>query len=235
MKLVGYVRVSTDRQHEQGHGPEVQREALRKWAKTHGHRLIAFAEDLGVSGSNGLDARDGLLEALTMIRRGEAGGVAVYRLDRLARDLIAQETLLAEVRRLGGIVFSASGAEAGFLNDDPDDPSRKLIRQVLGAVNEYDRGMIVLRLRAGRQQKARMGGYAYGAPHFGVRAESKALVRDEDEAVVVDRVAQLHASGLSLREIGRTLHAEGRRSKRGSVMWPPTTIARILSRLEQKV
>ena len=60
----------------------------------------------------------------------------VYRLDRLARDLIVQETVLAEVKRLGGEVFSTSAAEAGYLSDDPDDPSRKLIRQVLGAVAE---------------------------------------------------------------------------------------------------
>lgn len=230
MKLVGYVRVSTDRQHEEGLGPDIQRIAVKRWTQANGHRLITIAEDLGVSGSNGWDARDGLLDAMTALRQGEANGIVVYRLDRLARDLIAQETLLGEVRRLGGVVFSTSGAEAGFLADDPDDPSRKLIRQVLGAVNEYERGIIALRLRAGRQRKAEMGGYAYGSPHFGVRAERKVLVRDDREAGIVERVRCLHSAGLSLRKIGETLEAEGLTTKRGATTWAPTTVARIVSR-----
>jgi DNA invertase Pin-like site-specific DNA recombinase len=79
------------------------------------------------------------------------GGVVVYRLDRLARDLIVQETLLAEVWRMGREVFSTSAAEQGYLADDPHAPSRKLIRQVLGAVNEYERSMIShYRLAAGK-------------------------------------------------------------------------------------
>ena len=48
---------------------------------------------------------------------------------------------------MGAEVFSTSDAEQGYLQDDPSDPSRKLIRQVLGAVAEYERAMIRLRLR----------------------------------------------------------------------------------------
>ena len=62
-------------------------------------------------------------------------------------------------------------AEAGYLGDDPDDPSRTLIRQVLGAVSQYERSMIALRLRSGRRRNASQGGYAYGAPPFGFKAE----------------------------------------------------------------
>jgi hypothetical protein len=50
--------------------------------------------------------------------------------------------------------FSTSPSESAFLRDDPTDPSRALIRQVLGAVSEYERKMITVRLRAGRARKA---------------------------------------------------------------------------------
>ena len=102
----------------------MQRQAIRGWAKAHSHRIVATLADEGVSGSNGLESRDALPEALGMIRGGQAGGLVVYRLDRLARDLILQETLLAEVKRMGGQVFSTSAAESDFLTDDPADPSR---------------------------------------------------------------------------------------------------------------
>src|SRR5437762_2753389 len=181
MKVTAYLRVSTDRQAEEGLGLDVQQHAIRAWAKQHGHQVVAWTRDEGVSGSNGLDGRIGLAEALEAIRERRAEALVIYRLDRLARDLVLQEQLLAEVRRLGGVVYSTSSAESDFLTDDPDDPSRRLIRQVLGAVSEYERGMIALRLRSGRRRKAEQGGFAYGAPSYGYRSERGVVVAEPDE------------------------------------------------------
>lgn len=232
-KVVAYLRVSTDRQAEEGLGLDVQADAIKEWAKAEHVRVVATFADEGVSGSNGIDSREALPEALDAIRTGAAEGIVVYRLDRLARDLIIQETLLAEVRRLGGEVHSTSAAEAGYLTDDPDDPSRKLIRQVLGAVAEYERSMIALRLRSGRKRKAKDGGYAFGAPPFGFRVEEGELVADEDEQATLARARELQQSGASIREIATTLTDEGRRAKRGA-RWHPTTVARVLRRPEQE-
>lgn len=229
-RVVAYLRVSTDRQAEEGHGLDVQRQAITKWAKAQGFRVIDFMADEGISGSNGIDTRVALADALDCVRRREADGVVVYRLDRLARDLIVQETLLAEVRKLGGEVFSTSAAEAGYLSDDPDDPSRTLIRQVLGAVSQYERSMISLRLRAGRRRKAEKGGYAFGSPPLGKRAEDGKLVGDEQELACLNRMAALRAGGASIRSIAETLTAEGWPTKRGGAQWHPTTVARALRR-----
>lgn len=232
MKLVGYLRVSTDRQAEEGLGLEVQEEAIRRWAKTHGHRVVVWGRDEGVSGSNGLDTRVGLPDALDAIRANEAEGLVVYRLDRLARDLIVQETLLADLRRMGAQVFSTSRAEDDFLSDDPDDPSRKLIRQVLGAVAEYERSMIALRLRSGRRRKAEKGGFAYGSPAYGFVAAGGDLVPEATEQRAIERIAELHGQGVSLRVIAETLDTEGFRPKR-SDRWHPETLRRIVSRLAE--
>src|SRR5688572_17751562 len=124
MKLAAYVRVSTDRQAER-FGPDVQRQAIRAWATAHAHTIprAAWFADEGESGSNELETRVGLADALTAVRDGRVSGIVVMRLDRLARDMVLQEQLLAEVRRVGGDVFSTSAAEADFLVDDPEDPS----------------------------------------------------------------------------------------------------------------
>lgn len=126
-------------------------------------------------------------------------------------------------------MFSTSAAEASYLTDDPDDPSRKLIRQVLGAVAEDERSMIALRLRSGRKRKATDGGYAYGAPPFGFRVEDGELVPDEDEQDTLQRARALQKAGVSIREIATTLNEEGRSTKRGT-RWHPTTVARVLGR-----
>ncbi len=231
MKIVGYVRVSTATQAEDGLGLDVQKAALRAWSKANGHRLTSILSDEGISGAKELEDRPGLADALDMIRGGKAQGIVVPRLDRLARDLIVQETILAEVRRIGGEVFSASPAEASYLTDDPDDPSRKMIRQVLGAVSEYERSMVVLRLRNGRRRKAQTGGYASGAPAFGYEARDGDLVELEEEQFTVKRICDLRASGASLRAICSTLESEGRSSKRGSTRWQPMAVKRVLDRL----
>lgn len=228
--VVGYLRVSTDRQAEHGHGIDVQRQAIKKWAKTNGVNVTHFVADEGISGSNGLDTRVGLADALDLIRRKKVGGIVLYRLDRLARDLVLQETLLADVKRMGGAVHSTSAAEAGYLGDDPDDPSRALIRQVLGAVSQYEKSMIALRLRSGRRRKAEKGGYAFGAPPLGMRAEGSELVPDEAEQTVIRRVLVLQADGMSVRGIATTLTAERVPTKRGNPTWHPTTVARVLER-----
>jgi DNA invertase Pin-like site-specific DNA recombinase len=232
LNLIAYLRVSTDRQAEHGLGLEIQEAAIRVWAKQNGHRIVLWASDEGVSGSNGLETRTALPEALGAVQDGTAGGLVVYRLDRLARDLVLQEQLLAEVRRLGGEVFTTSAAEAGYLADDPNDPSRKLIRQILGAVNEYERSVIKLRLRSGRARKNHNGGYAYGSPPLGYRAEGRQLVADNDEQRVVKRIRALRAQGRSLRQIADTLTAEGFKPKR-SATWHPESLRRIVGRLER--
>ncbi|MHB8513511.1 MAG: recombinase family protein [Actinomycetota bacterium] len=231
MKVAAYLRVSTDRQAEEGLGLEVQEQAIRKWAREHKHRIVGWHRDEGVSGSNGIDTRKALPEALSSIKNRDAAGLVVYRLDRLARDLIIQETLLAEIRRMGGNMFTTSAAEAGYLDDDPNDPSRKLIRQVLGAVNEYERSMVVMRLRSGRRRKAEKGGFAYGSPALGYRAVDGSLLDDAEEQKVVKRIAALHKTGLSIRAIAEILTSEGFQTKRGNARWHPTVVARIIARL----
>lgn len=229
MKLIAYLRVSTDRQAEHGLGLPVQRAAIKAWAAGHGHRIVAWRADEGVSGSNGLDTREALPVALAEVRENRAGGIVVYRLDRLARDLIVQETLISEIRKMAAEIFTTSAAEAGYLADDPDDPSRKMIRQILGAVNEYEKSMIVLRMKSGRAMKASRGGYAYGSPAFGQRAEGRQLVADEREAATVARIAALRTAGRSLREIAAELNADGVPSKRGG-QWHAVTVDRVLVR-----
>lgn len=226
-RVVGYVRVSTEKQVEEGFGLDVQARAIRKWVRANRHRLVQIVVEEGVTGT--IDDRPGLAEVLGILRDKEAVGVVFPRLDRLARDLIVQESLLAEIWRHGWEVWSATASEAHYLRDDPEDPSRTLIRQVLGAVSQYERAMIRLRLAAGRRRKADTGGYAYGAPPFGYQAAEGRLMPVAEEQAALRRMRRLRKEGLSLREIGDTLTREGVSPKRGE-RWHPTTIARALNR-----
>lgn len=238
MKLVAYLRVSTDRQAEEGLGLQVQERGIRAWARENGHRVVLWARDEGLSGSNGIDTRVGLHDALAALKDGDAGGLVMYRLDRLARSLTIQEGTLAAAWGLGATVYTVDLGE--IHRDDPSDPMRTAMRQMVGVFAQLERGMIAARMRSGRQvARSEPGRYAGdGSPPLGYRAERvqrggkerPELVPDAAEQAALDRIRELAAAGRSLREIATTLAAEGHRPKR-SDRWHPESLRRIVARL----
>jgi DNA invertase Pin-like site-specific DNA recombinase len=216
LRLVGYCRVSTNAQALKAVSVPEQEQDMRSWAEARGHALVAVcAEENGVSGTEGLDGRFAFVEALDLIRRGEADGLLVRELDRLARDVLIQEQFMREVWEAGGEVLSTHPSEAN-LRDDPDDPTRKLIRRLIGCVGEWEREMIRLRLRRGRAHKARQGHWVGGGPRLHPKY-GFSLVGDEsgrryepvpDEQDVITRILGGRSEGLSLRAIAGQLNDE---------------------------
>ncbi|MDP8942590.1 MAG: recombinase family protein [Actinomycetota bacterium] len=154
--------------------PASQEEACRAWAAREGHEVVALHRDGGLSGRLGPEDRPGLAAALGELEDGEADGLVVHRLDRFARELHVQEAALARAWTGGGRVFEA--VEGEVPRDDPDDPYRRFVRQVMGAAAELERGMFANRLRQARRRKRQRGGYA-GGPSvpsgFGSRARAR--------------------------------------------------------------
>jgi DNA invertase Pin-like site-specific DNA recombinase len=229
VRIVGYLRASTQRQADAGLGLAVQEQAIRAWAVAEGHKLVACYGDGGVRGADGIHARVGLHEALAALAAGRVGGLVVDRLDRLAGDLPVQEGILAWVWNHGGRVFACDAGEVR--QQDPEDPARTAMRQVVGVWAQLERGTTAARMQAGRRRKAARGGFAYGAPPYGKRAVHGELVDDPAEQQVIARIRELHAAGMSLRQIARTLDAEGVRPRRGR-RWQDRTVAKIVARLE---
>jgi DNA invertase Pin-like site-specific DNA recombinase len=225
MKLVAYLRVSTDRQLEGGHGLDAQEDAVRRWAKSNGHRITAIQAEQ-VTGTNGVDDRTALPLALAMIQAKEVDGLLTPNLDRLARTLHTQEAILGRIWSFGGRVFTVEGGEV--LEDDPADPMRTAMRQMRGVFSQLERSMIVNRMAAGRKAKADRGGFAYGSPMYGKRAVDGALVDDPAEQAVIERMQELKASGLSTRAIAAQLNEEGHRAKRGGV-WNHVQVWQVLN------
>ena len=208
---------------EDGHGLDIQETAIRTWVKDRRYRLLDVFRDEGVSASQ--EQRDGLEEALSAVRFNGADGMVVSSLDRLARSLTLQEASLQQVWASGGSVFAVDTGEVKA--DDPDDPVRTFVRQILGAVSQLEAGMITRRLRRGREHKAQLGGYAHGAPPYGFRADAGRLVPDPEEQRIVLKMIEMRDTGSSLRDIAADLNDAGVSAKRGGI-WHPQTVARVL-------
>lgn len=231
MRLVAYLRVSSVTQLD-GYGLDAQRKAVNAWAKANGHKIVAWCKDEGVSGTVDAADRPGLAEAISYLRHPpHADGIVFPRLDRLARALTIQEAALALIWRLGGRAFTADAGEVH--QDDPDDPMRTAVRQVMGVFAELDRRTVVKRMRDGRLAKAAtgrkaVGQYAYGTRGAGTGRERDAAPRD-DERAVIDRMLAMRAEGMSFRAIAAALDADGIPPRRGT-NWQAMTVKRILDR-----
>lgn len=225
-RAVGYIRVSSQGQLD-GFGLDAQEQDVRRCAKTHGLRLIDVFRDEGVSGSTEAVDRPGLAYALERVEVGDAAVLLVPRLDRLARKLTIQEAALAHVWRHGGRVIACDHGEV--VRDDPDDPMRTAMRQMMGVFAQLDRAMIVARLRRGREAKRASGGYAAGRPPYGLKAVDGTLREVPQEQAVIQRARVLHSEGLSYREVATRLEADGVAPRSGG-RWHPTTVARMVIR-----
>ena len=173
-KAVSYLRVSGKGQ-VRGDGLPRQRDTVQRFARAKGLQVVQEFSDEGVSGTKELEGRAGLAALLDFIESDGVRLVVIERADRLARDLVVGEVILGRLRSLGVQVVAAdSGTE---LTVGDDDPTRKLIRQVLGAVAEYDKAVTVLKLRAARERVRRTRGRCEGRKPFGDRAGEEQVLQ----------------------------------------------------------
>lgn len=232
VRYVAYLRVSTDGQADSGGGLEIQEAACREWARKHRHRLVELVADRGVSGTTPPDKRRGLSHAVALLAADRADGVVVFRLDRLARELVLQEQFLAELHKAGKELHSCSPTEDAHLANADDDPSRTLVRQILGSIAQYERAWTKLRLAAGRERKLMAGGHVYGPAPYGFEIADGRLVKVPGQQLAIRAMRKMRAAGMSYREIGDQLEVMGVRSRAQHGKWRPDTIRAILSREE---
>jgi DNA invertase Pin-like site-specific DNA recombinase len=174
MITFGYIRVSGKGQVD-GDGPERQADAIKKFCATH----IVGPEpkmlfEAGVSGTvEGMD-RPKFAEMISEIEalpEGSKRCIVVERLDRLARDLMVSEFLLAECRKRGIPVYAADQNDLRDMASDGGDPTRVLLRQILGALAQWEKSALVFKLRKARDRKREETGRCEGPLPFGSTGE----------------------------------------------------------------
>lgn len=230
MKLAAYLRVSGTSQAVDGFGLDVQRESVADWAKRNEHEIVLVVEDAGVSGTVEGLARPGFRSVVESIQGGAAEGIIVYDLTRLARTLLVQETALGLLWDAGATVFTVATGEVH--EDGGDDGTRKLIRQILGVISEYQKDNLVAKMAAGRSRSKAAGNHTDGPAPYGFAIEDRKLVPDDSEQEVLDLIDDARRLGRSYGQIADILAQQGymRPSGGGSTRWYPATVHRLANR-----
>jgi len=221
MKLIGYCRVSTENQRDEG-TIEIQKHALLSYCREQGHELADTFSDDGVSG--GLENRPALASLFDYLEsHPDTEGVLIYKLDRLARDLYIQEHILRELAKRGKRLVSVKEPDL-----DSNDPMRKAFRQFMGIVSELEKSFITMRLTDGRMKKARQGKYAGGSPALGYSANGDDLIVNNKQVDTVRAIFKMkRSSKKGFNQIARELNAKGIPTARGG-KWYAGTVKYIL-------
>jgi DNA invertase Pin-like site-specific DNA recombinase len=209
-----YLRVSGAAQLD-GDGFPRQLAAVRKYVAGHDMRLAEVFEEKALPGKTEWEHRPAWTAMLQTITSNGVRTIVIEKLDRLARDLMVQEHIVADLRKRGITLISAMEPDLCI-----DDPTRKLMRQIMGAISEYDRAMITLKLQAGKARKRAATGKCEGRKLYGEKP---------GESAVRDRIRTMRKKGATLQAICDTLNAEGVATRYGRI-WMPMTVARIAKR-----
>ena len=211
-KAFAYLRVSGKGQVD-GDGFPRQEAAVKAYAKDHDIRIVKMFREKGVTGSKETMDRPAWVEMMATLHGNGVKTILIEKLDRLARDLMVQEACIADLRKNGFTLVSVM---------EPDlmatDATRVLMRQLLGAVAQYEKTQIVIKLRAARTRMKAQEGRCEGRKPFG---------HYEGERAAIERMTALQASGMSVRAIAAKLNAEGVPTRTGGV-WRDAVVGRIL-------
>ena len=161
--------------------------------------------DAAVSGADPVDARLGFTAMLKRIEGNGVRTIMVETASRFARDLMVQEVGHAMLRNRGIDLVAANNPRSYFNNT----PTAKLVRQVLGAISEFDRAMIAAKLRGARERKRRDAGKCEGR---------KSHAELNPELVATAKRLRRHrpkGGQMSLRAISAELAARGFLNERG--------------------
>lgn len=227
MKVIGYIRVSSKEQVEDGVSLDAQRAKLQAYALAMDLELVAMEEDAGISAKT-ISGRPGLMRTLALLESGAAEGVLVVKLDRLTRS----------VRDLGDLVERYFAREFSLLSVSDSIDTRtaagRLILNVLTSVAQWEREATGERTRDAlghlRTEGVHIGGVPLGwdrTDEIDDEGRRRWIVNDAEQ-LVLQRIRALRDQGCSYRAVAAALTAEGVATKRGG-RWAAATVRKALN------
>lgn len=197
MKRVAiYVRVSTDQQ-----TVENQLRVLGDIAQRSGWTIVHTFADQGISGAKSRDQRPGFDALLKAVARREIDLVAAWSVDRLGRSLSDLVGFLSDLQGQNCDLFLHQQAI------DTSTPSGKMLFQLLGVFAEFERSMIVARVRAG-QERARSKGIRMGRPPMPASRLEKVKRALKDGLSIRAAAKATGVSTASIQRIKRSMRSQ---------------------------
>lgn len=201
---IGYARVSTERQSEQGTSLDGQRSAIERFCAERGLGKPRLEVEVEGAGEERQERRLVLRRIMRELRAGDV--IVVWKLDRFSRDTRFTLDAIEQLRVAGAKLLSVTE------NIDPDTPDGYLFLTILAGFARREKEKILERT-IGRRRALRIEGkFVEGIPPLGYVVEKRKLVIEPIAAEAVRCIFAKSIGGSSLREMSAWLEESiGRR------------------------
>ena len=228
VRLIAYVRCSTQEQATEGVSLDAQEARIRAWADAMDAELVEVIVDAAVSGGKPLADRPGgaKIAALLDSRKPEADAVVILRLDRLGRDAAESLALLKRFRTSKvGLVSVADRLDLG-------SPQGRAMAGMAAVFAELEKSLIAQRTTDALTELRNQGKPWNHAP-MGWDAIDGTLVENEVEQVTLSHIRDLRSEGMPYKKLADRLNAEGIPTKKGGAVWHAASVRGVLLSAEK--
>ena len=220
MKLIGYIRVSTEEQSREGVSMAVQTEKIRQYSQLQDHELVAIIQDAGLSAKN-IKGRPRFQAALGRILAGESDGLVVWKLDRAFRSTRDALDVAESLNKNGKALISISETL------DTSSAIGEFFFTLMASLAQMERRMIGERTSAALQSKKtkgeRVGEIPFG---FDLAPDGVSLIESKPEKAMISRIIGKRKRGCKFRAIAADLNSKKLFTKKGRP-WSHVQVARI--------
>ena len=225
MKSVGYCRVSTTDQQDEGVSLSNQQERIKAWASANGHDLAEMYVEARSGGR--ADNRPELKRAMAAACR-EGGILVVYSLSRFSRSVRDTLALADQLEKSGANLASLSESL------DTSTPVGRMFFQLMSVLSEFERNQLRQRTTSAmshlRQHNKRI---SYKIPlGYDLAKDGSTLQPNQREQSVISRIVEQRQTGMTLSAIAHGLADDKGATKQGG-QWKPNTVLAILRRHEK--
>ncbi len=207
MKNAGlYVRVSTERQAQEGYSIAAQKKNLTKFANDNNFNIYDIYSDEGISGKN-VEGRPEVRRLIKDIENGKIDVVLIQKFDRLTRNITDTEEFIQLFQKYDVDIWSISDGKVNI-----SDSNGKFLTLLRGLFAQHEREQTSERIKVALKQKVEQGyTLCCGCLPYGYNREkgNKVIVINKKEAGVVKRIYQMYIDNMSLSAIARKLNMEG--------------------------
>lgn len=224
MKAIGYIRVSTAQQSEQGVSLQDQAEKIEEYCNFKDLNLVEIIADKGVSGGVPLASREGGQDLFHSIAENEIDVVVSVKLDRLFRDAADCLNTSKEWDNKG---IALHLLDLGGSTLDTSTAMGRMFLTISASFAEMEKNLIQERTKNALQYK-KTNKEVYGQTPTGYDRKGDKLVKNDKELELVKYIKKLRNAGNSLRKIADKLNDAGYKTKQGGQKWYASTVSYIL-------
>lgn len=193
MECVAYMRVSTEKQAEEGNGLDSQRRDIENYCRKNELVITDWYVDDGYTGAN--MNRPELQRLVSDCERKRVSYVVAFKLDRISRSMVDGIYLIERVFLKNNVEFKCVHDSISY-----DNPMEQAYTQMMAVFAQLDKNTMLLRMRGGMLERVKKGYWMGGGntPYcYTYSKETGTLIPIPDRKEQANKAMDLFLQGYS--------------------------------------